>query len=103
MIVKLFLWAGLLLLQNGSFTLVSRARNSGSLAFNAIASTLSNGIWFAGQFIVVNVAIDVMKSGNWLAGVGYALWYTFWCVTGSVTMHYLSMRYIETGKRKVGA
>jgi hypothetical protein len=35
------------ILQNASFTLVSRARNSKSLLFHAIASVFSNGIWFA--------------------------------------------------------
>jgi hypothetical protein len=41
-VIKLFF---LVLLQNASFTLVSRARNSKSLAYHAGAAVLSNGIW----------------------------------------------------------
>jgi hypothetical protein len=98
----LMLWALLMLVQSASFTLVSRARNSGSLWFNGVASTLSNGIWFIGQFVVIVSVLDVVKSGSWLSGAGYALWYILWNVAGGVTMQWLSMKYFEKGKRKVG-
>ena len=39
-----FAWALLLILQNMAFTWVSRARNSGSLGYHAIASICSNGV-----------------------------------------------------------
>ena len=32
--------------QNVSFTLVSRARNRSNMTYHAVASVLSNGIWF---------------------------------------------------------
>lgn len=101
--MKLVIWALVLLVQNASFTLVSRARNSGSLWFHGIASTLSNGIWFISQFFVVSTIFNVAKTGDWLTGIGYGLWYVLWTVIGSVTMHYVSMKYLETGKRAVGA
>lgn len=74
------------ILQNASFTLVSRARNSKSLIFHTVASVFSNGIWF----IVVRrvTAEDPNTLLLWLTYVAAA-------VTGSVGMHYVSMGFIE--------
>lgn len=74
------------ILQNGSFTLVSRARNSSSIVFHAIASILSNGIWF----IVVR-QVTQEDPNTWLLGSVY----TAGAVTGSILMHYISMNYLE--------
>lgn len=38
--------AGLAFIQNTSFSLVSRARNRNHMGYHAVASVLSNGIWF---------------------------------------------------------
>ena len=105
-------WGLLLLLQNASFTLVSRARNSGSLGWHAIAAIGSNGIWFISNAIIVAVVAGIIgsagvkgliDSGNWPKLVIAGLFYTICTVVGSVSMHYVAMRWIETGKRKVGA
>ena len=101
--LKLIAWAGLLLIQNASFTLVSRARNSGSIQFHAVASIFSNGVWFASQIFVVGFIVDAFKSGNIPYLIFIALYYTVFTVIGSITMHYISMNYIEKGKRRVGA
>lgn len=84
---------GLTILQNASFTLVSRARNSSSIGYHAIAAVGSNGIWLLViRRVVMNLnSTDLMLT--YLAG----------SVCGSVLMHYVSMRWIEKGKRKVGA
>lgn len=95
------IWSLLLLLQNASFTWTSRARNSGSLAYNAAASVFSNGIWFIGQLVVINKVIQYKNDYSMLAVC--ALFYTLFCVTGSVSAQYVLMRYVERGKRKVGA
>lgn len=57
------LWGVLLIIQNMSFTLVSRARNSGSIKFHAVASVGSNGVWFASQAII-SVIADAWASGR---------------------------------------
>lgn len=93
----MILWALLLILQNASFTLVSRARNSGSYLFHACAAVLANGIYI----ITIQIMIDFRTSDRSMllvAGV-----YTMFTVLGSVAMHYISINYIEKGKRKVGA
>ncbi|AZZ58355.1 DUF1145 domain-containing protein [Riemerella anatipestifer] len=85
-ILKMF---GLVVLQNASFTLVSRARNSDSIAFHTIASVLSNGIWL----LVIKNVVQNFDSPVLM------LTYLIGSVVGSVLMHYISMNYFEK-KRK---
>lgn len=85
--------AGLVIAQNASFTLVSRARNSSSIPFHAIAAVLSNGVWLL-VFREMVTKID---------DVGSMIVYLVASVGGSVLMHALSMKFFERGKRKVGA
>lgn len=79
---------GLVVLQNASFTLVSRARNSNSLVYHTIASVLSNGIWLLViRQVVLNFdRIDLMVT------------YLVGSVVGSITMHYVAMRFFEKKK-----
>lgn len=95
------IWGVLLLLQNASFTWTSRARNSGSVAYNGIASTFSNLIWFIGQLVVINKIVEY-KNDPLMLGI-CAAFYTVWCVTGSMSSQYILMKFVEKGKRKVGA
>lgn len=72
--------------QNASFTLVSRARNSGSLLYNGLASILSNGIWF---FVVKQVVDN-----------NYPVWqsasvYISAATIGSVLMQWVAIRFLE--------
>lgn len=97
------LWAVFLLVQNASFTFVSRARNSGSYTLHAVAAVASNGVWIASQFISLAIIIDVIKSGSLSAKIGVILFYTFFTVIGSIAMHWVGINWIEKGKRKVGA
>lgn len=96
-------WAFLLIAQNFSFTYVSRARNSGSLARHIKAAIFSNGIWFLSQAIAVGQFLKII-SGEY--GIGQAifagLFYTSFTITGSVWAHYQSMK-SEKGKAAVGA
>jgi len=103
MITQYALWAGFLLLQNASFTFVSRARNSGSYLLHAAAAVCSNGVWFAAQFISLGIIINAMKQGTWGERIFAGVFYTTFTVAGSVAMHWVGVNYIEKGKRKVGA
>ena len=103
MITQYAMWAGFLLLQNASFTFVSRARNSASYALHATAAMCSNGVWFAAQFVSLGIIIELIKSGTWAQRLGAGAFYTFFTVTGSVAMHWFGKNFIEKGKRKVGA
>lgn len=97
------IWAIVLILQNMSFTWVSRARNSGNIKYHAIAAVGSNGIWFITQFIVVGIIGKAIASHNMGLAVRAGLWYTLWTVIGSVFMHWFLMKHVEKGNRKVGA
>jgi uncharacterized protein YebE (UPF0316 family) len=81
-ILKIFI---LTFLQNASFTLVSRARNSKSISYNAIASILSNGIWL---LVLKNVITNFDKPSFIFA-------YVFGSTIGSTVMHYVVMKYFE--------
>lgn len=97
------LWGLLLVVQNMAFTWVSRARNSGSFSYHAVASVFSNGIWFASQLILVDSIVRVARDADWVGAAQLGAFYTSCTVTGSILMHWISLRYLETGKRKVGA
>ncbi len=98
--MNLFLWFLLLVVQNAAFTWVSRARNSGSLGYHAIAAVFSNGIWFCSQFLLIGM---VVRPGMELSSAAILLCvYIAGTVIGSVSMHYVSLRFMEKGKRRVG-
>ncbi|WP_276200351.1 hypothetical protein [Chelatococcus sp. XZ-Ab1] len=94
------IWAALLMAQNAAFTWVSRARNSGSIPYHAVAAVFSNGVWILSMFIVV----DKLREAEGIAQIAaVATFYTVFTVAGSVAMHWFSMSYLEKGKRRVGA
>lgn len=88
MIYQILIMLGLTILQNASFTLVSRARNSDNLSYHTIASVLSNGIWL---LVIRHV---VTNFDNWILMVTYIVG----AVIGSISMHYIAMKYFEKKK-----
>lgn len=72
------------IIQNASFTLVSRARNSASIAYHAFAAILSNGMWLI-------VAADAIRTDKWYLKSAYVMG----GMTGSILMHWVSLHYIE--------
>jgi uncharacterized membrane protein len=97
------LWAIILVAQNASFTWVSRARNSGSVGYHAIAAVGSNGIWFASQVIVIQQIRDALQSHDSWRILFTGVFYVICTVVGSVSMHKFLMTQVEKGKLKVGA
>ena len=81
-IIKMLL---LVILQNASFTLVSRARNSHSILYHGTASTLSNGIWL---LVIRKITQNFDKPELMIT-------YLVGSVIGSMGMHYFVMKYIE--------
>lgn len=86
--MEILIMLGLTILQNASFTLVSRARNSNSIRYHAIASVLLNGIWL---LVIRHVVINF---NNWQLMITYVIG----SVTGSILMHFIAMRYFENKK-----
>lgn len=91
MIVDILMMFGSTILQNASFTLVSRARNSKSISYHAIAAVFSNGIWL----LVIRQVVFNLDS--WILMITYLLG----SVVGSVAMHFIAMKYFEKGNRKI--
>jgi hypothetical protein len=97
------LWGAILLLQNYSFTFVSRARNSGSLGRHVKAAILSNGVWFVSQIFAVKAFMDIITGHyGWGMAVFAAAFYTSFTVGGSVVAHYIALA-TEKGSSAVGA
>lgn len=85
-------WAAVLIVSGAAYTAMSRARNSGSLAYNAVASGLSAGVWFASQVFIVDQVVNEARSG----GSGHlffmAALYTVCTTAGSLLAHALALR-----------
>ena len=101
--MKWVIWALILILQNASTTWASRARNSGSVGYHSIASIASNGVWFVSFTILTDSVLKAAASGSAWNWTFLFIFYTTFTVTGATLAHYLSMKYLETGNRKVGA
>lgn len=94
------LWAVLLLAQNGSATWVSRARNSRSLGYHALASVGSNGVWILSLGMAIDKLADARAAGNGWQLAGTVAFYVAFTVAGSVGAHHLLMTRVETGPRR---
>lgn len=81
----------LVILQNASFTLVSRARNSKSLWYHMAAAFASNGVWL---FVFEHMTVNIHDATTKIA-------YLFASVAGSLLMHYVAMRFFEKPKKPV--
>lgn len=101
--MKWIIWAIILMLQNGSTTWASRARNSGSVAYHSIAAVFSNGIWFVSFTFLTDSVLAAAAAGSMLNWIGLLAFYITFTVTGATIAHHLSMTYLETGKRQIGA
>lgn len=71
--------------QNAAFTLTSRARNSDSIRYNAMASVVSNGVYL---LVFRQIALNLDSTAVLLA-------YLVGSTLGSVGMHWAALRYFE--------
>jgi hypothetical protein len=97
------LWALLLMVQNLTFTFVSRARASASLRRHVIAAVGSNGVWILQLQIMLGPLMEYLNGKHGLLlQIAVGAYYTVFTVTGSVVAHYISLK-TEKGKAAVGA
>ena len=101
--VRWLIWGVMLMATSGSGTLASRARNTPSYAYHALAAVFSHGTYYVSALIGVDVMVEVIHThdvGLALRGfIVYAGASTF----GSVLSHFIAMHYFEKGSRRVGA
>lgn len=80
----------LVICQNASFTLVSRARNSKSILYHTLAAIGSNGTWL---LVFREMVTEVGSPASMIT-------YLVASVIGSILMHYVAMRFFEKPKKK---
>jgi hypothetical protein len=97
----MILWFFILMVQAMAFTWVSRARNSSSVSYAGFASVISNGVFFVAQLFLIGYIAKPDTPLMDLVKLGAV--YTVGCSTGSIIMHWVSIRWLESGNRKVGA
>jgi hypothetical protein len=98
-----FAWAANLIVQNYLFTIVSRARNSGSLRRHIVAAIGSNGVWILQLQLMLGPFQDYLNGKHGLAAqVAVGAFYTAFTVLGSVLAHKWALA-TEKGKGAVGA
>ena len=96
------LWALVLMIQNAAFTWVSRARNSGDVVWQGVASIFSNGTWVIVQAFLISRLWPSFDQGDWLGLTRVLLFYTVFTTIGAVATHHLLLT-LEKGKKRVGA
>jgi len=101
--MKWILWGLLLAATNGASTLTSRARNTPSYGYHGVAACVNHAIWFCTNVMFVGIAIDIGALHDWHKAVGAFVFYTTCSTIGSVSIHWISINYFETGNRRVGA
>lgn len=95
------LWALILFAQQFSFLFSSRAKNSGSMFYSALAGLGSHGTWFIAQMIFV-VSILQFREASLSMKVQGLFFYIACCTSGTVAAQYIALLY-ERGSAKVGA
>jgi hypothetical protein len=97
--VSWLIWAVLLVLQQATQTWTVRVRNTDRLGESTIASVCSNGVW------IVSLSLAVSKIADGTSLLIVAPFYMFFCVVGSVWMHWALLRRDKrvTGAAQAGA
>lgn len=106
MSVQSILWllaiAPVAFIQNMTFTLVSRSRNSADPKYHRKCAWLSNGTWFVCYVLIMKNIWNPIMQGDFLRVVIALIIYTVATAEGSVVMMKRLLK-TEKGKRRVGA
>ena len=95
-------WALLLFSQQFTFLFSSRAKNSGSIKYSALAGIGSHGTWFFAQVYFVT---SILRYANapLTEQLGVALFYMTFTILGTISAQIIALKWAERGKMKVGA
>lgn len=97
------IWAGLLAMFGISSTMVSRARNTNSYRYHGICAVFSHGTFFVAQLIGVDLMVEIINTHSTLLAVKGFVVYVASSTTGAIIAHWIAMRFLEKGNRRVGA
>jgi hypothetical protein len=97
------IWALVLAITSGSGTLASRARNTPSYTYHALAALFSHGTFFVSNLIGVDVLVEVIRTRDPKLALTGFLVYAGASTFGSIASHFVAMHFFETGNRRVGS
>ena len=101
-IIWLLAIAPVAFIQNMTFTLVSRSRNSADPDYHRKCAWLSNGTWFICYVLIMKNIWDPIMQGNYFHVFLALIIYTAATAEGSVVMMKRLLK-TEKGARRVGA
>lgn len=96
------LWSIILVFTNGSGTLASRARNTPSYAYHALAALASHGTFFLSSLIGVDLMVEIIKTHSVTLALQGFLVYALSSTAGSIGVHWMAINHFEKGNRRVG-
>ena len=88
-------WSLLLAIQQFSFVVVSRARNSNNLWYGGIASVFSNGIWFLQSLLLTDGMIKVLQDSDWTTATKMGILYVTVNAVFAVIAQKVCMKWFE--------
>ncbi len=97
------IWGVTILALNACNTALTRARSSGSLVYHTVMACAAGVTWIFNQLFAVNILYDIWHHQDWLLFAVIGVFYIILTAIGSVGSHWLLVRYIESGKSRVGA
>jgi len=97
------IWSVVLISMAAASTLASRARNTSNLFFHGCAAVGSHGTFIVAQFIGVDLIVEIVQTKSWTLALTGFLVYTTSSTAGSILSHWVSMKFLEKGNRRVGS
>lgn len=97
------IWAALLVSTSSSSTAASRARNTNSYGYHAVAALFSHGTFFVAQLIGIDLIVEIIRKHDGALALKGFLVYAVANTAGSLAAHWLAIHHFEKGDRRVGA
>lgn len=101
--MRWFIWIVLLISTSGTSTLASRARNTPSYVYHALAALGSHGTFIISQLIGLDILVEVIRTHNTHMAIVACAVYAASSTSGSILSHWVAMRFFERGNRRVGS
>lgn len=95
--IKYVVWALMIILQQFSHGISSRAKNSNKIFYNVCAAILSNSVWFFNFYILTINAVERSGDIRYLINMGF--FYTLFCVVGSVLSQLVAVHFVERDEK----
>lgn len=88
----------ILIAQQFSYVLVSRARNSNSIMYGTIGSVVANITYFVGQILMVDQFMKIIRSADMSHALTLGLIYVVTMTLTASASQWVCMKWFEKGK-----